>query len=87
MANKVSRQKMAIPQRNHLWSLLGFMRRVRRATTASLGRPKLRMLGQKATVVQKTTLSCWYCVSRLKWRPLPKSTATVVKAAARYAAT
>lgn len=77
VAKSVNWHHMQMPQRNHLWNLLGFRRRVRRATTAILGRPNDKTPGQKPAVVHKMAPCFCSTVRSEKCRPLPYETATV----------
>lgn len=80
LAVRLSRQKRDRAQGNVLCHGLGFNIRVRRATTASLGRPNDITPAGKPAIVQKMAPDFCWVVKSSKWRPMPCDTATTAVA-------
>ena len=82
VATKPSVAVMPKNQRNILWKRLGFISRVRRWTTASFGRQKDMVPGQKPTMVQKMAADFCSVVRMRKCFPFPSWVALMPRATA-----
>jgi hypothetical protein len=77
--NRLSRQRLVMVQRKMRWIREVFMMRVRRATTANLGRAKDKIPGRKPTIVHRMAPDFCSRERVEKWRPLPEETAAHAK--------
>lgn len=78
--SKLIQHTVVIDQRNIVWALEAFRRRVRRATTANLGRANDRIPGRKPTMVQRMAPDFCSTERMSKCFPLPEETAAHEKA-------